>query len=132
MVREGRVSVDGQRARSSQRLRVNQVVSLDFDDVEPPHSLVAPATRVPILYEDDAVLVVDKPAGLAVEPERWKREAACLSGALIAEAFDRSGGEDEEGRPREGALDWRPRLVHRLEQGHNGLRTRCEEPASGA
>ena len=119
-VRDGAVLVDGSSARPSQRLRRDQVVSIDFEEEAAPVQPVAPAERVPILHEDDQVLVVDKPANLAVEPERWRRDAACLSGALIAEAVERAGGFDEEGRPQEGALEWRPRLVHRIDKGTSG------------
>jgi 23S rRNA pseudouridine1911/1915/1917 synthase len=119
-VRAGAVLVDGTPSRPSQRLSPHQVVSVSFSEERTPKRPVAPATRVPILYEDEAVLVVDKPAGLAVEPERWRREAASLSGALVAEAFDRVGGEDERGRPREGTLEWRPRLVHRIDKDTTG------------
>ncbi len=119
-VREGAVLVDGSRARPAQRLRADQVVSLDFEEDVPQRARVMPRTRVPILYEDDDLLVADKPAGLAVEPERWRRDAGCLSGVLIAEAADREGGLDEEGRPVAGALGWRPRLVHRIDKETSG------------
>lgn len=119
-VRFGAVLVDGGPARPSQRLRGDQVVSVDFEEEAAPIQPVAPDERVPILHEDDSVLVVNKPSDLAVEPERWRRDAACLSGALIAEAVDRVGGLDEEGRPSEGALEWRPRLVHRIDKGTSG------------
>lgn len=119
-VRDGAVLVDGNAARPSQHLRRDQVVSVEFEEEAAPIQPVAPVERVPILHEDDAVLVVDKPADLAVEPERWRRDAACLSGALIMEAVDRVGGFDEEGRPQEGALEWRPRLVHRIDKDTSG------------
>ncbi len=122
-IRGARVLVDGQPAEPAQRLRRDQVVSVAFeiDEEHPPRPPVAPDATIPVLYEDEAVLVVDKPAGLAVEPERWKREAACLSGALLQLAFDRSGGRDEEGRPEQGALQFRPRLVHRIDKDTTGL-----------
>ena len=49
------------------------------------------APKSPVLYEDDDVLVVDKPAGLAVEPERWARGEACLAGALLELSLDPRG-----------------------------------------
>jgi len=119
-VREGRVLVDGCAADPSKRLKRDHVISVAFDDDEAPLAPAAPATRVPILYEDEAVLAVDKPAQLAVEPERWARDAATLSGALLDIALDRSGGE-EGGRPREGQLQFRPRLVHRIDKDTTGV-----------
>ncbi len=112
-VRDGAVLIDGQPARPSQRLRPEQVLSLDIDDSRAPLRPVAPRQRpLDILFEDDSVLVVNKPADLATEPERWAREAPSLAGALLALAESR-GPEDEE-------LVFRPRLVHRIDKGTSG------------
>jgi len=120
-VRAGRVLIDGTEAFPSQRLRRNQVISIDFDDDDLPLEPVAPVLRVPVLFENDDVLVVDKPSDLAVEPERWKREAATLSGAMLELAFERSGGRGADGRPAAGQLSFRPRLVHRLDKDTTGV-----------
>ncbi len=111
-VRAGQVLVDGTRAQPSQRLRPDQVLLLEFDEDEAPPSPVAPACEIPILYEDEDLLVLDKPSGIAVEPERWARGAASLAGALLALARSRSAGED--------ALDLRLRAVHRLDKDTSG------------
>src|SRR5262245_7227268 len=96
-VRDGRVLVDGAPALPSQRLRVDQVVILDFDEDEGlPEPPVAPSVRVPILYEDEHLLALDKPAGLAAEPERWARGNASLSGALLELALERSDADVED------------------------------------
>jgi len=73
---------------------------------------VAPEVSIPVLYEDADCLVVDKPAGLAVEPERWQRHLASLSGALLKLALDRAAVEGEQG--------FRPRLVHRIDKDTTG------------
>src|SRR5206468_5851573 len=80
-VREGLILIDGMRASPSQRLRADQVLLVELDEDEAPPAPVAPEAALPILYEDEDLLVVDKPAGLAVEPERWARGAASLAGA---------------------------------------------------
>jgi RluA family pseudouridine synthase len=113
-VREGCVLVDGRRASPSQRLRNAQVLVLDLDGFAPePPASVAPTIALPILYEDEDVLVVDKPAGLAVESERWAREAPTLGGALIELSRRRE--------PQGGAPAFRPRLVHRLDKDTTGV-----------
>ncbi len=119
-VREGRVLVDACAANPSQRLRHQQVLTVDFDeDGMPAFEPVAPSIEVPILHEDDDVMVMNKPAGLAVEPERWHRHLASLSGALMKIALDRE--PDEETRePGEVALSFRPRLVHRIDKDTSG------------
>ena len=118
-VNAGRVLVDGMPAHPAQRLRRNQVVVIDIEESELPISPVAPPQPIPILYEDDEVLLVDKPSGLAVEPERWAREAACVSGALLHLALERAA--EESGDARAEALDFRPRLVHRIDKDTSGV-----------
>src|SRR6187399_628927 len=90
-VREGRITVDGNPAVPSQRLRLDQVLVVDLDEAEEvPQAPVAPRVRIPVLYEDPFVLALDKPAGLAAEPERWLRGNATLSGAALEIALERS------------------------------------------
>lgn len=117
-IRAGRVLLDGAQARPSDRLRMRSVVCVEFDQEDMPTAPKAPGQAIPILHEDDQALVVDKPAGLAVEPERWRRDAACLSGALLADAVQRH--EDEEDGSIPGSVEFRPRLVHRIDKGTSG------------
>jgi RluA family pseudouridine synthase len=112
-VRDGQVLIDGMRAQPSQRLRADQVLLVDLDEEEAPLEPVAPEAEIPILYEDADVLVLDKPAGLAVEPERWARGAASLAGALLALARERG--------PEAGPLEERLRAVHRLDKDTSGV-----------
>ncbi|QDU66942.1 RluA family pseudouridine synthase [Engelhardtia mirabilis] len=135
-VRTGRVLVDGEPALPSQRVRGNQVLVLAIDQSEAGAAPVAPEYEVPVLYEDERLMVVDKPPGLAVEPERWKRDAATLAGALLARArsagvvpaeeTDASEGEDPEAT-LERALGFRPRIVHRLDKDTSGCVVAAKE-----
>jgi 23S rRNA-/tRNA-specific pseudouridylate synthase len=121
-VRAGRILLDGLAALPSKRLRVGQVLCVDFDEeadaAQPPE---APVVQVPVLYEDEDVLVVDKPAGLAVEPERWQRGEACLAGALLELALVRSGSQRPQSPAHSATLEFRPRLVHRIDKGTSGI-----------
>ena len=114
-VREGRVLLDGAPARRSQRLRAGQVVSVEIDEDAlqdaPPVEEIPPP---PTLYEDGHVLVVDKPALLAVEGDRWDRTRPGLIAALLGPA------RDGEGPPASGPGSFRPRIVHRLDKGTSG------------
>jgi 23S rRNA pseudouridine1911/1915/1917 synthase len=75
---------------------------------------------VPLVFEDEHLLVVDKPAGLMVHPGAGNR-----SGTLVNALLSRSiaGGEDPE----------RPGVVHRLDRDTSGLMvlTKSEEAYSG-
>ena len=121
-VRDGRVLVDGNPAVPSQRLRMDQVLVVDFDETEDlPEAPVAPTALIPVLYEDDHVLAVDKPSDLAVEPERWARSNASVSGALLALALARSGSEPGDPAEPGPGLEFRPRIVHRLDKDTSGV-----------
>jgi 23S rRNA pseudouridine1911/1915/1917 synthase len=119
-VRDGLVLLDGMRTQPSTRLRVDQVLIVDLDDAEAPPAPVAPEAEIPILFEDADLLVVNKPSGLAVEPERWARDSASLAGALLALARARSAGAEDDPEASGGPLDLRLRAVHRLDKHTSG------------
>ena len=110
LIADGLVRVDGAGVKPSHRLRAGAIVTVC---VPAP----APVTMQPeprplrIAYEDDALLVVDKPAGLVVHPGAG-HDRGTLVHALLAHcgpALSRVGG------PR------RPGIVHRLDRGTSGL-----------
>ena len=111
LVRAGVVTVDGMRAQPSDRLREGQVVLLDRDPTELERTDVH-AVPLEVLYEDEHLVAVDKPAGLPVEPSRWGEHPVHLSGALLRWAEERQG---------EGPMRRRPRGLHRLDLGTSGV-----------
>lgn len=115
VVRRGAVLVDGAATRPSQRLRTDQVVSITLDDSEDvPTVPTAPVVGLVVAYEDDDALVVDKPAALTVEGDRWDPSRPSLSGALMAWAAARQPDAGGEGAA------FRPRLVHRIDKDTSG------------
>lgn len=121
-VREGAVLVDGMKASPSQRLREHQVLVVDFEeDEELPDVPVAPSVRIPVLYEDENVLALDKPSDLAAEPERWARANASLAGALLELALERAEIDSDEPTAPTHGLAFRPRLLHRLDKDTSGV-----------
>ncbi len=106
-VRTGRIRVNGASVQPSQRLRIDQVVSIDLDaeDLDEVRHPVPPSIELDILHQDEHVLVLDKPAALIVEPDRWDPTLPSLVGALAA-----LGARS----------DFRPRLVHRLDKDTSG------------
>ncbi|MCB0959829.1 MAG: RluA family pseudouridine synthase [Acidimicrobiales bacterium] len=112
MVAEGAVEVDGTaitrgadrlRAGSSLRLRVPE---LDADPVPTADADV----EVPVVHEDEHVIVVDKPADLVVHPGAGHVGATLVNG-LLARYPELEGVGDPE----------RPGIVHRLDRGTSGL-----------
>ncbi len=121
-VRDGRVLLDGQPTLPSKHLKSDQVVSIDIDEdaVDLPAQPVAPKLALEVLFEDEEVLVVEKPAGLPVEPERWERGNACLSGALLELALQRADVEPVAADTPSEGLGFRPRIVHRIDKETSG------------
>ena len=109
----GNILLDGMDAVPGKRLRPNQVVSAKIDWERAPKRPVAPGVEIPVLHEDEDVLIVNKPHNLAVEPERWMRELGSLAGALLQIVEEREEADD-------GGLSFRPRLVHRIDKDTTG------------
>ncbi len=117
MIEEGLVRVDGaeeiapaHRARSGERIEARLVEEeLRPEDIP-----------VPVIFEDEHLLVVDKPAGLVVHPGAGNRSGTLVN-ALLSRGI--AGGEDPE----------RPGVVHRLDRDTSGLMVlaKSEEAYSG-
>jgi 23S rRNA pseudouridine1911/1915/1917 synthase len=113
LIGDGRALVDGERRRASDRLtggeRVRAELSAPADE-----SLLPESIPVAVAYEDDDLLVVDKPAGLVVHPSAG-HGSGTLVNALLGRARDR--GEELGGIAGVG----RPGIVHRLDKETSGL-----------
>ncbi len=105
----GEALVDGRPARASYRLRPGERVSLHRPPPAPA-GIVAEDIPLDIRYEDDAVLVVDKPAGMVVHPA-----AGNSRGTLVNALQFHCGRLSSVG----GLM--RPGIVHRLDKGTSGL-----------
>jgi 23S rRNA pseudouridine1911/1915/1917 synthase len=106
LVAAGAVVVDGSRRPKSHRLESGSVVEVALPEPEQP--VGAGPVTVDIAYEDEHVLVLDKPAGLAVHPGAGTKSATLLPQLLTLGA---RGGDDPE----------RPGVVHRLDRDTSGL-----------
>jgi 23S rRNA pseudouridine1911/1915/1917 synthase len=102
----GRVRVDGRPRPKSHTLSAGEVITVAAGEAVAPAPSES-AVRFDVAYEDEHLLVVDKPAGLVVHPARGHRTGT-LAQALAGRA---AGGED---RRRAG-------IVHRLDRDTSGL-----------
>jgi 23S rRNA pseudouridine1911/1915/1917 synthase len=104
LVAEGRVTVDGEPRAKSFKLEGGEEITIEL-----PEAVVDVAEQidVPIAYEDEHVVVVDKPAGLVVHPGAGRR-----TGTLVQALAGRLAG---------GADPQRPGIVHRLDRDTSGL-----------
>jgi 23S rRNA pseudouridine1911/1915/1917 synthase len=76
---------------------------------EAPSVLVAEDIPVPVLYEDDYLIVIDKPKDMVVHPSAGHAQGTLLN-AILSRIRDAEGSADE-----------RPGIVHRLDKGTTGV-----------
>lgn len=109
LVAAGRVLVNGAPARRpAQRLAAGDLVALDAVAATPPEPPAAESLPLDVIYEDDDLLVVCKPAGMVAHPTSAQRTGTVVNAVL--------------GRARSEVGDaWAPRLVQRLDKGTSGL-----------
>lgn len=105
----GRVRVAGRTARPSLRLRAGQAIEIELPARTSPQAVPEPVP-LDILYEDDVVIAVNKPAGLVVHPG-----AGVPSGTVAAGLLHRYG------RLSSLAGAARPGIVHRLDKDTSGV-----------
>lgn len=105
----GRVLVAGEPRKPSFRLKPGMEVFVEEIPERPSPELRPEPIPLDVLYEDEKVLVVNKPAGLAVHPSPTSRQPT-LAHALLAHSASLStfGGE------------FRPGIVHRLDKDTSG------------
>ncbi len=113
LVDAGGVTIDeAVQTRRSTRVTTGQVVSLDVPAAKPEFSVVADASiDVPVVYEDDDVLVIDKPADLVVHPGAGNATGTLVHGLLARYPEIVDAGSDPI----------RPGIVHRLDRDTSGL-----------
>ena len=99
------VLVDGRAQVKSHRLAGGE--ELEFEPPEPAAPLAAEEMDLLIAYEDEHLVVVDKPAGLVVHPAPGHARGTLVHGLL---SHDVAGGDAE-----------RPGIVHRLDRDTSGL-----------
>jgi len=110
LLEEGCVTVDGKPAKKNHKLNVGQSVSVTVP--EPKEVDIVP-TEMPldIVYEDEDVLVINKPKGLVVHPAAGHQDDTLVNGLLHAMGDQLSGINGE----------LRPGIVHRIDKDTSGL-----------
>ncbi len=104
IIQEGLLLVDGEEAVPAYRVRGGERV-----EARMPEEGVSPEEiPVPVVFEDEHLLVVEKPAGLVVHPGAGNRSGTLVN-ALLGRGI--AGGEDPG----------RPGVVHRLDRDTSGL-----------
>ncbi|NLC06386.1 MAG: RluA family pseudouridine synthase [Syntrophomonadaceae bacterium] len=109
LIEEGRVKVNGEKVRANYRVSAGDYLEVEIPPATDPE--VKPqAIPLEIIYEDQDVLVINKPPGMVVHPAHGNYEGTLVN-ALLAHCHDLSGI---------GGVN-RPGIVHRLDKDTSGL-----------
>jgi 23S rRNA pseudouridine1911/1915/1917 synthase len=118
MIRQGKILVDGQRIKPSTIIRPGQLVIIEPEEEVP--EIAGPSVDVPepnILFEDNDIIVIDKPAGLVVHPGAGTKTPTLMD--ILVKSRPEMIGIGEPGR-------WG--IVHRLDKDTTGVMVIAKTP----
>jgi len=115
LLREEKALVNGSAAKPSLKLRGGEQITIVGDPQPPPLRAVAEDIPLDIVYEDDDLAVVNKPAGMMVHAGAGATDSERNRGTLVNALLHRFGALSGVG----GHL--RPGIVHRLDKQTSGL-----------
>jgi 23S rRNA pseudouridine1911/1915/1917 synthase len=108
LIRQGRVTLDGEATKPGVPVKPGMQVVVHMPP-PPDNEVIAQSIHLQVVYEDDDLLVVDKPAGMVVHPAYGHREGTLVN-ALLARYPGLAVGDAG-----------RPGIVHRLDRDTSGL-----------
>lgn len=109
LIEQGRVTVNGMVRPASHAVRPGDVLVVDVPDTA-PESTQPESIALDILYEDEDIIAVNKPAGMVVHPGAGNATGT-LANAILAHAPGIAGVGDST----------RPGIVHRLDKETSGI-----------
>jgi 23S rRNA pseudouridine1911/1915/1917 synthase len=156
-IEHGGVKVDGVVKKASEKLHEGARIAVEPEPPPSTEALAEHGIEFDVIWMDDAVLVLNKPAGLVVHPARGHRSGTLVNGLLARGVFDPpDGDEDVDERPSvsvrtpralslakkkmmkaadaippSGPPDLdrsRPGIVHRLDKGTSGVMVVARHP----
>ena len=115
LIAKGDVLVNGRAAKASLRLRGDEQVTVNGPPVAPPLRAIPEEIPLDVVYEDDDLAIVNKPAGMMVHSGAGATEDARNRGTLVNALLLRFSALSDTGG------DLRPGIVHRLDRATSGL-----------
>ena len=110
LLEDGNVTLNGKKAKKNDRLNPGDQVQVEIPEPQPV-DIAAKDIPLEIVYEDEDVLVINKPKGLVVHPAAGHQDDTLVNGLLFAKAGELSGINGQ----------LRPGIVHRIDKDTSGL-----------
>ena len=110
LIEDGLVLRNGKPGKKNDKLNIGDVIDYTIPDAKPV-DIVPTEMKLDIVYEDEDVLVINKPKGLVVHPAAGHQDDTLVNGLLYALGDDLSGINGE----------LRPGIVHRIDKDTSGL-----------
>jgi len=110
LIEEGNVRRNGKPGKKNDKLNIGDEISVTFPEPKEV-DIVAKEIPLDIVYEDEDVVVINKPKGLVVHPAAGHQDDTLVNGLLYAMGDDLSGINGE----------LRPGIVHRIDKDTSGL-----------
>ena len=110
LIEENCVLRNGKPAKKNDKLNIGDAVEVTIPEVKETE-IVPTDIPLDIVYEDDDVLVINKPKGLVVHPAAGHQDDTLVNGLLFSKAGELSGINGE----------LRPGIVHRIDKDTSGL-----------
>ena len=110
LIEEGHVTRNGKPAKKNDKLNPGDEISVTVPEPKEV-DIVAKEIPLDIVYEDEDVVVINKPKGLVVHPAAGHQDDTLVNGLLYAMGDDLSGINGE----------LRPGIVHRIDKDTSGL-----------
>ena len=110
LIEEGKILVNGKKQKASYKPEEGDVISIEIPEAKDVE-LKAQDIPVPVVYEDDDIIVVNKPKGMVVHPANGNPDGTLVN-AILAMCKDSLSGIGGEIRPG---------IVHRLDKDTSGL-----------
>ena len=110
LISENKIIVNGKRTKGSYKVQVNDIIIIE-EDKPKEISLKAQEIPIEIIYEDNDIIVVNKPKGMVVHPANGNPDGTLVNAimAICKDSLSGIGGEI------------RPGIVHRLDKDTSGI-----------
>ncbi|MGN0406895.1 MAG: RluA family pseudouridine synthase [Bacteroides sp.] len=115
MIQDGNVLVNGKSIKPNYRLRESDIIDITLPELTEPE-ITAENIPLDIIFEDDDIIVINKPKGMVVHPAAG-HYTGTLVNALMYHCHDKLSGIN-------GVL--RPGIVHRIDMNTTGVLVACK------